>query len=420
MYRRRVFQLKCFFFICSAGASKLIAQDEKQVIKVSETKLVSALKEKKQKIPAVENQNISGHEMKKNPEHDKIPGEILNLTSNQVATTKYQPSWKSWGAFSIISNASKSVASITTQVSLHISSAIENLNIPEPEQMAKVVSEEERQIREDSSSACGVVENCSEKTDDNKFNMGSLFSGVSEMSSKMVSGGLVTLEGIGKKTINILQENDPNIKNKILGMSGQGNKPNLSNILKEAKDRPDDVVPMSPKSEFYYKPISFEQLLDDYKGLVYLEAIKILSNQSKMKIESLIKPLDGKALTVMEETLGEVKELCELPDSENFEEDLTAGLFETKLRMATEDLNLKVNFKEIVNFTREWNKWLNDLEDGNINIIYEKSLNVLAKSCALSLGNLQKLAELLLCMDHRNTADEADSLIQLVILSSFF
>lgn len=353
--------------------------------------------------------------------HENIDIKKFTEQLNQVTTPQEQKSWKSWGAFSLISNASKSVASITTQVSQHISSAIDNLNIPEPEQMAKVVIEEEKQSKGDLSEWRDVDYSSEKSIDDNKFNMGNLLSGVSEMSSKMVSGGLDTLEGIGRKTINILQENDPNLKNKILGMSGQNEKQkNLSDILKEAKERPEGFSHMPHKSELFTKLISFEQVLDDYKGLVYLEAIEILSNQSKMRIESLIKPLNGKALYEMEETLQEVKELCELPESDNFEEEITAESLETKLETTIEDLNLTLNFKEIVSFTKECNQWLNELEHGTINLIYEKSINVLAHSCSLSIGNLQKLAELLLSMDHRSTADEADSLTQLVTLLLFF
>ncbi|CAO1404872.1 unnamed protein product [Diamesa hyperborea] len=365
---------------------------------------------------------VSDSKLKEVPEemviygHEKIHVKNLKESPNPETTPQDQKSWKSWGAFSLISNASKSVASITTQVSLHISSAIDNLNIPEPEQMAKVVIEEEKQSKEDLLEIRDVDNSSEKSTDDNKFNMSNLLSGVSEMSSKMVSGGLDTLEGIGRKTINILQESDPNLKNKILGMSGQIEKPNLSEILKEAKERPEDFSDMPQKSVFFTKLISFEQSLDDYKGLVYLEAIEILSNQSKMRIESLIKPLNGKALTEMEETLEEVKELCELPESDNFDEEITAEILENKLINAIMDLNLTLNFKEIVSFTKECLQWLNDLEHGTINEIYEKSINVLANSCALSIGNLQKLAELLLSMDHRSTADEADSLTQLIAI----
>lgn len=315
-------------------------------------------------------------------------------------------SWRSWGAFSVISNASKTVASITTQVSQSI---IDAVNIPDPEEMAKMQAEERKKSQQSEDGSVNE-EKASEKSDnDSMFKLDSLLSGVSQISSKVMSGGLDTLEGIGKKTINILQDTDPNIKSKIRNMN-VGNQPNLSDLLREAKDRGDEVSPTAFEKSL--KSVSFEHLLDEYKGLVFLEALEILSEQSKMRIEQLIKPLSGKVLTEMEETLAEVKELCEL-DTENFDESLTAENFEEKLLSATEDLNVKLNLNEIVSCSRETHDWLEDLECSvPPSSIYEKSIHVMAKSCALSLNNLQKLAELLLSQDHRSTADESDSLTQ--------
>ena len=309
-------------------------------------------------------------------------------------------SWRSWGAFNVISNASKTVASITTQVSQSI---IDSINIPEPEEMAKMQAEEKKKADE-----CPMNESKnSEKTEESIFKLDSLLSGVTQISSKVVTGGLDTLEGIGKKTINILNETDPNIKNKIRNIN---NKPNLSDLLKEAKERGDDVSSTAKESNL--KSVSFEHLLDDYKGLVFLEALEILSNQSKLKMELLMKPLSGRVLTEIEETIAEVKELCEL-DSENFDESLTAENMESKLKGATEDLNVKINFSEIVNFTKETEHWFEDLDSSfKPHSIYEKSIQVMANSCALSLNNFQKLAELLLSQDRRSTVDEADSLTQ--------
>lgn len=312
-------------------------------------------------------------------------------------------SWRSWGAFSVISNASKTVASITTQVSQSI---IDSINIPDPEEMAKMHVEQKKSAGTNED-AIVSEEKSSEKSEDT-WKLDSLLSGVTQISSKVVSGGLDTLEGIGKKTINILQETDPNLKNKIRSMN-VSSKPNLSDLLKEAKDR-DDVTPAA--NERPQPKVSFEHLLDEYKGLVFLEALDILSKQSTMKIEFLIKPLTGKVLSDMEETLAEVKELCEL-DSENFDESLTAENLESKLLSATEDLNVKLNLSEIVSYSKETQKWLDDLDSSaEPQSIFDRSIHALAKSCALSLNNLQKLAELLLSQDHRSTADEADSLSQ--------
>lgn len=346
------------------------------------------------------------------PEKQQEPAKVekpLEKPEEVKTSVKEEPSsWRSWGAFSVISNASKTVASITTQVSQSIIDLGQSINIPDPEEMAKMQAEEKkRKLAETPSEGSAVNED--KTSDDSRFNLDNLLSGVTQISSKVVAGGLDTLEGIGKKTINILQESDPNIKSKIRNMSSVNSKPNLSDLLKEAKDR-EEVSPSG--NESVLKTVSFEHLLDEYKGLVFLEALEILSNQSKMKIELLMKPLSGKVLTEMEETLDEVKELCEF-DSENVDETLTAENFTQKLQAAMEDLNVKLNIQEIVNHSTETQKWLDGIESSlQSSDIYEKSIHVMAKSCALSLNNFQKLAELLLSQDRRSTADEADSLSQ--------
>lgn len=313
-------------------------------------------------------------------------------------------SWRSWGAFNVISNASKTVASITTQVSQSI---IDSINIPDPEEMARIQAEQKKKMQTSDEGSSIDDKASSEKSDDSRFKLDNLLSGVSQISSKVVSGGLDTLEGIGKKTINILNETDPNIKNKIRNMN-VNNQPNLSDLLKEAKERDENPTENQSAPQTY----SFEHLLDEHKGLVFLEALEILSNQSKMKIDLLMKPLTGKVLQEMQETLDEVKELCEL-DSENFDETITSENVESKLQSATEDLNVKLNFTDIVTHSKESQQWLDELDSSvQPSSIYQESIHVMSKACALSLNNLQKLAELLLSQEHRSTADESDSLTQ--------
>ena len=331
---------------------------------------------------------------------EKLPLEPVKTHAEEPQQKTETPSsWRDWGALKAISNASKHVALITTQVSQSISTAIDSMNIPEPEEMAKMHVEQNKLDGSQEQSKTG--DKTLEKSDSTMFKFDNLLSGVTQISSKVVTGGLDTLEGIGKKTINILQETDPNML--------RGNKVNLSELLKEAKDRVDE--PMHQDDGKSTASVIFEHRLDEYNGLVFLEALEILSNQSKMKIEMLIKPLSGKVLTEMEETLAEVEELCEL-DTENLDESLTTENFETKLKSATEDLNVKLNFSEIVSYSNAAQEWLTGSTDSDPNLIYEKSIQVIAKLCALSLNNLQKLAELLLSQDHRSTADEADSLTQ--------
>jgi hypothetical protein len=275
------------------------------------------------------------------------------------------------------------------------------MSIPDPEEMAKRQAEEDKISQKNNPSPVETP-----KTEDSVFKLDSLLSNVSLISSKVVTSGLDTLEGIGKKTISIIQETDPNLKTKIL----TGNKQNLSDLLKEAKEK-SDVPENCTANENSIASVSFEHLLDEYKGLVFLEALEILSKQSKLKIELLLKPLSGKQLAEMEETLGEVEELCELPDVDETD-DLVIVSLEEKLIKATEDLSIKINFTEIVETSSDFDSWIKSNDGSDESLVYRNSFEALAKVCALSLNNYQKLAELMLALQHRSTADEADSIAQ--------
>ncbi|XP_070493125.1 protein FAM114A2 [Chironomus tepperi] len=317
-------------------------------------------------------------------------------------------SWRSWGAFEMISSASKSVASVTTKVSQSLTTAIESMNnIPDPEEMAKMQVEDKKTKQDE------LFKNEQKSEEEaSGFKLDSLLSNVSLISSKVVSGGLETLEGIGKKTMNIIQETDPNIKNKLRNINSS-NRPNLSELLQEAKysDAGNDIR----ESEIKVPLVSFEHILEEYSGLVYLEALEILSKQSKMKIELLMKPLTGKSLADMDETLKEVEELYELPDSDSVNDKVTTATLGEHLAKAIEDLSIALNVKEIVNYSLKLDK---QFEESNVTEkdhkqIYNNCIDALAKLCALSLNNYQKMAELMLSLSHRSTADEVDAIIQL-------
>lgn len=389
---------------------KIMADSDSDAFESADEEVVEK-KEKEHHKNLNESREEKKQEEPKKSENIEKESTATKSQSNENSSEHQQQqgsSWRSWSAFGMLKSASQNVASITTQVSQSISTAIESISIPEPEELAKINAADEK----DSTSE-KEVESDKTPSEEGVFKFNSLLSNVTSISSKVVTGGLDTLEGIGKKTINILQETDPNIANKLRNINSS-NKPNLSDILKEAKEREESAVDSDVQfKETKIQTVNLEHLLDEYKGLVYLEALEILSKQSKLKIELLIKPLTGKSLSEMEETLTEVEELCELPDSDSFDSDLSSATLEEKLRKAIEDLSIEVNFSEIVNCSKEIDKWIG-LSDAATSLdIYNRSIEALAKLCALSLNNYQKLAEMLLSLGHRSTADEADSVTQL-------
>lgn len=75
----------------------------------------------------------------------------------------------------------------------------------------------------------------------------------------MVSGGLDTLEEIGKRTMRVIQGDEPR------------GRVQLSTLLREAKDRVDEGPPKSEDQDRNRnkKAPRFEALFDDFQGLYY-------------------------------------------------------------------------------------------------------------------------------------------------------
>lgn len=343
---------------------------------------------------------------------------VLDRLSNQDAdkSTAGQSwgGWKpSWGgaAVSFLSSASKSVASITTNISQAIESGI---GVPTPEELAKRQAEEQAKLKADGYVPEEEQPRVAPSATADRFGFDQIVSGVTQISSKVITGGLDTLEGIGKKTMTILQENDPGLLSKRMNDGVV-----LSQVLREAKEKTEEREKnlKQVQKHLYKKKLHFETLFDDYHGLVHLEALEMLSKQASLKLDSLLSPLTGKALEDLQETMNEVKELCELPDSENDDADGTHSVveLEQKLKEAVTDLDeVKVDFQDLLKCWQENLDWIADESSPRTSQkIFEKAMHALAQTTALCVLRMHKLAEILLILDHHSTANEADALVQL-------
>lgn len=173
--------------------------------------------------------------------------------SNPVPSGGGWGSWTPWGGVDLVSNllstASDGVASITS----HVTSAIESgIGVPGPEEMARRQRDEKAARRSSSGTATQQQQPppadvampspaadrrpttaqrpASSDDDGTAMLFGQIVSGVTHIGSRVITGGLGTLEGIGKKTMAVLQENDPGLRNKrrMLNMDGQA--PVLSQV----------------------------------------------------------------------------------------------------------------------------------------------------------------------------------------------
>lgn len=170
--------------------------------------------------------------------------------------------------------------------------------------------------------------------------------------SKVITGGLDTLEVIGKKTMEVLQDGDPGLKKKRAFFLNDEEKPNLSHILREAKDKA-DTEEKSVEDKELARKVHFESLFDDYQGLVHLEALEMLSKQANMKIENKLINLDNDELTSMQETLQEIRDLCDLEDENDDDEKQSSKELKDRLHDACKDLGITVNYDKLhdVSFT---------------------------------------------------------------------
>lgn len=277
----------------------------------------------------------------------KKPEEEVNVTTPKEEKVQ-TPSSGGWGWGGMMSSLLSTATSVTSHVSSGISTVIENSigGIPEPEELARINAKEEKTTtpETESSQPSNLLQNATLKN---------IVYGVTGIGSKVINGGLDNLEGLGKRTMNIINENDSPlfIKNNMMRMDGD--KPNLSEILREAKVKSEEIEKnlKQMQKNSYKRQLHFESLFDSYYGLVHLEALEMLSKQTSMKLQSLVEPLSGKALTELEETLTEVKELCDLGDMESIGDEVDGNYSEEELadkfKEAIEDLGVKIDLKEI-------------------------------------------------------------------------
>ncbi|GJQ65404.1 hypothetical protein Trydic_g7514 [Trypoxylus dichotomus] len=320
-------------------------------------------------------------------------------------------SWSSWGLSSVLNTAT----SLTSQVSQGITNVLETgIGAPDPAELARINKMEKEKIK-----AIGTTTNEKEHLERPilGFGLGNLVQGVTKLvettSTKVISGGLDTLETIGKKTMEVLQENDPGLKRKRAFLKLDDDKPILSQVLREAKEKAEKENKELEKKHFT-KKANYETLFDDHQGLVHLEALEMLSKQCDIKLQSLLESASGTALSDMQETLDQIKELCELPE-EDEEENFTTDEIKEKLEFAVSEINVKITYDRLVSTWQESEGWLAKLNLNicNKNELHQQAIESLAQLTAIAVEQFHKAGELLLIKEHRSTADEADSLVQL-------
>ncbi|XP_044018131.1 protein FAM114A2 isoform X2 [Aphidius gifuensis] len=370
---------------------------------------------------------VNDEKIEKNLSQDKIQSVLEKIpsatTTPDDSSSSGWGSWGSWGVNSLINTASIGVSTISSHVSHGLTLLEETMNVPESEDVEKPIEQlSEKKMTEDK------VETTSQDGQASSFGFENFMYGVSSITklvestgSKVINGGLETLETIGKKTMEVLQDGDPGLKKKRAFFMNEGDKPILSQMLREAKDKA-EIEEKSIEGKEFARKVHFEILFDDFQGLVHLEALEMLSKQCVMKIQQKLVTLDLDDMNSIQETLDEIKELCDLGDEDDEEDNEDDENLNDKLNNSCKELGVDINYHKINEIWEESKLYIDNISKPDSSItdleIFQNAISTLAKFTAVSVERFHKTAELLLIKERRSTVNEADALVQLTKILS--
>ncbi|KAM8970074.1 protein NOXP20 [Sarcophilus harrisii] len=242
--------------------------------------------------------------------------EVLNEQSNQDEDSSSQGSgWTGWGSWgkSLLSSASATVGHGLTAVkekagaTLRIHNSNSRSSESEPVDTDKTLQVTETGVDQSSE------EDPPSSPSGSRGMLSTITTVVHNTGKSVLSGGLDALEFIGKKTMNVLAENDPGFKRTKILMERTVS---LSQMLREAKEKEKQRLAQQLTAE---RTAHYGMLFDEYQGLSHLEALEILSNESELKIQSFLASLDGEKLESIKNDLIAIKDIFTPKESENEE-----------------------------------------------------------------------------------------------------
>uniref|UniRef100_A0A2R5LMP8 Protein FAM114A2 n=1 Tax=Ornithodoros turicata TaxID=34597 RepID=A0A2R5LMP8_9ACAR len=320
-----------------------------------------------------------------------------------------------WGS-SILSTAATSVTTFTNQVSQGIGTVIETventLGAPTPEELAadaekQDIKEPEQEVSSDDTTH-GTDKNEQPEEKQEATGVSGILSGVTAFTkvieatgSKVISGSLDTLEMIGKKTMDILTENDPGLRKKRAMFEG---KANLSEVLREAKMKAEMEEQNRAKEEESNGVVHYSKLFDEHQGLVHLEALEMLCEERRTAVQQYLFSLGEEEKLEQNAVLDKIKRTCEsLPCTDDTPDDEVDQDFDLLVTQHLTRIGLNLRGEKLKAMDADARTWLSDCtaeqERGvkkDPNDVYTKSLESMAEMTAKTMELYHKAAELLL------------------------
>lgn len=316
-----------------------------------------------------------------------------------------------WGS-SILSTAATSVSTFTNQVSQGIGTVIETvestLGAPSPEELAQ---EEKAPVEPDSGQGASDADASkaaqSEDKPDGSGVGGGILSGVTAFTkaieatgSKVLSGGLDTLEMIGKKTMDILTEGDPGLRKKRAMFEG---KTSLSEVLREAKMKAEKEAE-ERRAEEAEDSVNYSKLFDEHQGLVHLEALEMLCGERKTAVQQKLMEAGEQEKAELTALLDKIKRTCEsLPAADDTPDDELEQDFEKLVTSHLSEIGLNLKGEKLKETDLGVREWLQDCvarqgkgEKLDAKEMYRRGIETLAEMTAKTMELYHKVAELLL------------------------
>lgn len=317
-----------------------------------------------------------------------------------------------WGWSGWTSMLSQATASVTSGLTSVIETVETSLGVPDPEEMARKVKQEEKVVKqklleEKKGGAIGEgksegANNAASESFFASFGVSSLTNVVQTTAIELGSSGLDALEFIGKKTMNVIAEGDPGLRQKREKLTGKG--PSLSQILKEAKEESNKKAAAAERpSEETGPTVDLFNEFDKFQGLAHLEALEMLSRDCEAKLESRVIDLTEDELAAVKPLLRAVEEVFHMDDNAD-DEPTEGGDFMSELAENVKSLNLPFTADKLVatqEKAREWIKTCVQEQDSSPGSregmdIYATAVSNIAELTARTVELFHKLTELLL------------------------
>ncbi|CAH1737197.1 protein FAM114A2 [Aphis gossypii] len=332
-----------------------------------------------------------------NDNSTKSESQVSEVIQNEIKQTSTQTTgWGGWSSGWSVNSLLSTASLLTNQVSQGLTNVI---GAPAPEQLASVDNNKEVKNVQETKVNDEVTEEPSKSILDTNYflsNVSQITKIVETTGSKIISGGLDTLETVGKKTIEVLQDGDPGLRKKRAMFFQNTEKINLSQVLQEAKEKSE--VESKQNNQVEIKK-GYAYLLDSFQGLIHLESLELLSKQCQMKLQTVLLSYSGTQLTDIQDKLDQIKDLCYF-DFDDDEKCMSIEEFRNSLITCINKISTDVKTEKILRVSDLIDEKSNKEFDSE-NSIHNEAISALAELTAAAMELFYKLGEMIM-IDSQN------------------